>query len=208
MSIQVIGAGFGRTGTLSLKAALEMIGFGPCYHMFEVFKHPQHIELWQAKADGKDVAWARLLDDFNASVDWPGAYFWRELMSEYPDAKVLLTVRDSDRWYDSVRETIYQVIDKPPTTDDPVAIAQRDMVISLIMDKTFSGKLGDKAHAIACFEQHNQSVRDSVPAERLLEFEVSQGWQPLCKFLDVAIPEADFPKTNSTEEFKRRRASH
>ena len=107
MTLDVIGAGFGRTGTMSLKVALEELGFGPCYHMSEVFAHPEHVELWRAAAQGKEVDWEQIFGGYRATVDWPACSFYGELMEKYPDAKVILTVRDPQRWYESAYNTIY-----------------------------------------------------------------------------------------------------
>jgi hypothetical protein len=207
---KVIGAGFGRTGTTSLKAALETLGFGPCYHMTEVFAHPRHAEVWQAARRGEPVDWDALLGPYEATVDWPGCTFYAELMGRYPDAKVLLSVRDPDRWYESTRNTIYEL--------SRVASASRrsrtvfglmtlfafggfmrgDLDRDLIWDATFDGRFEDKSHAIDVFERHNEEVRRRVPPERLLVYEVKEGWGPLCDFLGVPEPDEPFPRLNDT----------
>ena len=94
---------------MSLKAALETLGFGPCYHMIEVFEHPEHAGFWQAAWRGEPVDWDGLLGGYEAAVDWPACTFYEELLQRYPDARVLLSVRDPERWYESTRDTIYQI---------------------------------------------------------------------------------------------------
>jgi len=150
--MKVIGAGFGRTGTMSLKVALEELGFGPCYHMIEVFEHPEHLPLWEAAAQGEPVDWEKLLAGYQSTVDWPGCTFYKDLMKAYPDVKVLLNVRDSDKWYESARNTIYAAVNIP---DPPPG---RRMVDKLIWEQTFDGNFENRQHAIEVFEQHNEEV--------------------------------------------------
>ncbi|MDX2426933.1 MAG: sulfotransferase [Cycloclasticus sp.] len=211
MSIEIIGAGFGRTGTLSLKMALEQLGYAKCYHMHDLFKHPGHAETWTGLAKGEDPDWPTLFNGYRALVDWPCAYFWRELVDYYPQAKVLLTVRDPDAWYDSIVETIFTVIDRafpdgatepqlPKGTSD-IAAAQIIMAKLIISDHLFGGRFDDRQHCISVYEQHNAEVRRLVPAEKLLVYEVKQGWEPLCQFLDIAEPNTPFPRSNTKDEF-------
>jgi len=196
--MKVIGAGFGRTGTMSLKVALEELGFGPCYHMIEVFEHPEHLPLWEAAAQGEPVDWEKLLAGYQSTVDWPGCTFYKDLMKAYPDVKVLLNVRDSDKWYESARNTIYAAVNIP---DPPPG---RRMVDKLIWEQTFDGNFENRQHAIEVFEQHNEEVKKHTPSERLLIYEVKEGWEPLCEFLGVEAPrDKSFPRLNDTESFKQ-----
>jgi hypothetical protein len=213
MPLDVIGAGLGRTGTLSLKAALEELGFGRCYHMMEVIAHPEHVPVWNAAGRGEPVDWEALFRGYRAAVDWPACNFYEELMRVYPAAKVILTVRDPDRWYESARQTIYQVRRVFPgwaLTLLPRMRRLLGMIDRLIWDGFFQGRFEDRAHAIAAFNRHNQEVKRAVPEGRLLVFEVKEGWGPLCAFLGVPVPEGKpFPHLNDTEEFRahNRRAS-
>jgi hypothetical protein len=201
--MKVIGAGFGRTGTLSLKAALEELGCGPCYHMIETFDKPRHVELWQAAAEGRPVDWGELFAGYNAAVDWPACSFYQQLMDLYPEAKVLLTVRDPQTWYESVKNTIYPT--STEESDAPDVRAHHHMTRTLIWQGTFDGRFEDKQHAIAVFERHNHEVKQRVPAERLLVYEVREGWEPLCRFLGVAVPgDKPFPRLNDTAAFQQR----
>lgn len=196
MTLKVIGAGFGRTGTMSLKLALEQIGFGPCYHMAEVFPRPDAPGLWIDAADGAPD-WPRIFDGFNASVDWPGATFWRELADHYPDAKVILTVRDPEAWFKSTQATIFAR--RPASAGSPF-----EQMIMKVLAPLFPGGLTDKDHVIGVFERHNAEVKAAFGPDRLLTFELAQGWAPLCDFLGVPAPDTPMPKTNSTEEFQAR----
>lgn len=200
--LDVIGAGFGRTGTASLKAALERLGFGPCYHMFEVLSAPERMSDWQRAVEG-DVDWDRVFAGYRSTVDWPGAAFWRELVEHYPKAKVVLSVRDPYRWYESTYETIYQFAAQPgPPPDGDAASWQqfRDRMLptirEIIWDGTFGGRFEEKSHATAVFERHNAEIRDTVPADRLLVHHVAEGWEPLCDFLGVDVPPEPFPHVN------------
>jgi len=206
MSLKVIGAGFGRTGTLSLKAALERLGFDKCHHMTEVLKHPETASAWVAAGDGEMVDWRELLEGYQACVDWPGCTFYRELMEVYPDAKVLLTVRDQERWYESVRTTIYQFSTTCPRWLTWLVPGIRAIlrVSNACAWRVFGGHFEDKAHALSVFNAHIADVRRHVPKERLLVFEVSQGWGPLCEFLGVAVPDEPFPHLNDRATMKKR----
>jgi hypothetical protein len=199
MTLKVIGAGFGRTGTLSLKLAIEKLGLGPCHHMMEVFGKPDHIALWQHAADGVSVNWDEVFDGYHAAVDWPVCAFWRELSEVYPDAKFVLSLRDPDKWYDSADATIFAAMRK----FDGVHPHGR-MVNKLIVNNTFGGSVDDRGAAKEVFQKHNQEVMDTLPPGRLLVFEASHGWQPLCDFLGVPVPDEDYPRTNSTEDFQKR----
>jgi hypothetical protein len=205
MALQVIGAGFGRTGTLSLKVALERLGFGPCYHMVEVIRNPEHALLWRAAANGEAIDWDELFEGFAASVDWPGCHFWRELSDRYPDARVLLSLRDSERWYQSVHDTIYPAMLGADSRDLPPAVsAQAAMAREIVLERTFGGRFEDRAHAIGVYERHNQSVREAIAAERLLVYEAAEGWEPLARFLGCPVPDEPFPRVNTSEQFRNR----
>lgn len=199
--IRLIGAGFGRTGTLSLKHALEQLGLNKCYHMAEVLQHPEHMAIWRAAHNGEPIDWHGFLAGYQATVDWPSCNLWREQLAAFPDAKVLLSLRDKDRWYDSVMATIYKFSSAGLTDDDPNRRAGAQWAHEIIWQRVFDGKLDDRAHVTGIFEQHNQTVIDEVPADRLLVFEAAQGWQPLCDFLDLPMPDTPYPRVNSREEF-------
>lgn len=204
--MKVIGAGFGRTGTFSLKLALEELGLGPCHHMFELFGNPERASLWEAAFRGEQVDWSALLEGFESTTDWPACTFYAQLMEAYPQAKVVLTVRDPEEWYRSVRSTIYGPSrdETPPPDEEPV---QR-MIRNVLWEGTFGGEVEDKLRALAVYQRHIEEVRDTVPADRLLVFDVREGWEPLCRFLEVEVPDGKpFPHVNSTVEWKERAAS-
>lgn len=195
--VDVIGAGFGRTGTASMKAALDHLGFGPCYHMTEIIADPSRSEAWSRAAAGAATNWDSILAGYRSTVDWPGAAFWRALTETYPRAKVILTVRDPQRWYDSTYNTIYQFsLDAGAAA--PEAAPLREMARTLIWDGTFGGRFADRDHAIAVFERHNDEVRHAVPADRLLEYRPGDGWAPLCEFLGAEQPDEQFPHVNDS----------
>ena len=215
--MKVIGAGFGRTGTWSLKAALEKLGFGPCYHMTEVFAHPEHADLWVSAWRKEPVDWDKVLEGYEATMDWPACTFYEELMERNPEAKVLLSVRDPERWYESTRTTIYEL----SMLLDSSAIARlifglssflvfggfaegrSSLVNDIIWQGTFDGRFEDKAYAIEVYERHNDEVKRRVPSERLLVYEVKEGWGPLCEFLGMPEPEEPFPRLNDAALMRR-----
>ena len=213
LSMDVLCIGLGRTGTHSLKLALERLGWGPCYHMFELARHPERLSLWEAAANGNPVDWDEVFVGYRSTTDWPGAYFWRELTAAYPAAKVVLTRRDPERWYDSVHKTLYHfglprhrfdgVLHRLENWRDPALGRQRRLNQKIIWEQTFGGCFTDRQHAINMFNQHIANVQAEVPADRLLVYEVARGWRPLCDFLGVPVPDQPFPNTNDQAEFQR-----
>jgi hypothetical protein len=201
VSLKIIGAGFGRTGTLSLKQALETLGFTKCYHMAELT--PAQIPLWRAAWRGEPV-WDDLFNGYQAAVDWPTSAFWPQLMRAYPDAKVLLTVRDAKSWYRSASSTIFQRMADLSRLEDPATRERALMVHEIIRDGTFGGDLTDEANAIRVYEDNIARCKREVPAERLLVFEAKQGWSGLCAALGVPEPTEPYPSVNSTENFRER----
>ncbi|MFT5320475.1 MAG: hypothetical protein ACI934_000611 [Pseudohongiellaceae bacterium] len=206
MTIKVIGAGLGRTGTMSLKIALEKLLGGPCYHMTELFEHlEEHTPLWHAAARGEQVDWDQVFTDYVAAVDEPVASQWEAIARYYPDALIVLSVRDPDSWWKSANSTILRVKQNPPEDLTPARKAWLDMVLETYKDIYPEG-FSEPEAAKAAFTAHIEKVKRSVPAERLLIWEVSQGWEPLCKALNMPVPDEPFPRSNSTEEFLARRA--
>lgn len=202
MALSVIGAGFGRTGTLSLKQALETLGIGRCYHMREVLRNPDHVAAWDQIADGAQGHWDDLLDGYAATLDWPACRYWRELADHYPDAKILLSVRDPDSWYDSVHETIYQFLKGDEVPGSPTTEPLREMARKTVLQRTFDHRFEVRAHAISVFERHNDAVRAAFDEDRLLVCRASEGWEPLCDFLGVPIPAQSFPHVNRRSELR------
>lgn len=214
--MKIIGAGFGRTGTTSLKAALETLGFGSAYHLTEVFTHPEHVRFWEAARRGEPVDWANFLSDYEITVDWPACAFYAELMEAFPDAPVILTVRDPERWYRSTFSTIYgihKISSGPPPVRLALALAGlfapgvtgiARLADDIVWNGTFENRFGEESHAIETFRRHNEEVRRRVPPGRLLVFDVREGWEPLCDFLGVEVPDEPFPHLNDTWEMRRR----
>lgn len=198
MALKVIGAGLGRTGTLSLKLALTQIGYGPCYHMAEVFPHPHRVQHWNDITEGKAPDWDAVFEGFVATVDWPACNYYKELMAKYPDAKVLLSVRpDAEKWFASTQATIF--------SDDLNRANGAVPFIPKIISAIVGPDRHDKAACIAAYERHNAEVRAYVPKEKLLEFTPEMGWEPLCKWLGVPVPDTPYPRVNTTEDFQARR---
>ena len=214
MSLRIIGAGFGRTGTASVCTALNQLGF-PCYHMFEVLENKEnktHLDFWRQVANtepGTQHDWDHVFSKYTATVDNPACCVWRELMAAYPDAKVLLTVhpRGAETWYQSTMDTIYftetmwqfKVLER--TT--PFGRKFGDMSRKLIWQRSHRGSMADRDKAIDHYHRHIEDVKAAVPADRLLVFSVDQGWEPLCKFLGVPVPETEFPNVNDRKAFKK-----
>ncbi len=201
MALEIIGAGFGRTGTNSLKLALEQLGFGPTHHMFEVRDNPGQLPFWEAAARGEKMDWDTVFRGYRSQVDWPGARYWRELARYYPNAKVILSVRDLDEWHDSVRATILPFLAARGKHSSPHVNAIADMGDETVNIQVFDGRLEDREHAKRVFRKHIADVQAEIPAGRLLIFDLRDGWKPLCEFLGVAVPDTPFPKTNSSKEF-------
>lgn len=202
MTLSVIGSGFGRTGTMSLKNALEQLGFGPCHHMEEVFEHPEQVPHWQAVASGETVDWNAVFAGYESQVDWPGAHVWRELAAAYPEAKVVHSVRPEESWWNSFSKTIgkifatYEQMQLPPHVR-----AMADATMEMIAKGTFEGRFAERVTALAAYRKRTEQVRAAVPPGRLLVFDVAEGWEPLCRFLDVPAPDGPFPHRNNTAEF-------
>jgi Sulfotransferase domain len=220
-TLLVIGAGFGRTGTTSLREALVRLGFDPCDHMRGNLEHPARFALWDEalrhKTAGEPIDWRPLLAGYQATVDWPGAYFWRELTSAHPKAKVILTVRDPERWYASTRETIFTFSSRLGA-DYPLSTRLRQRLVrsmmpgeglrfidDLVWQGTFDGRFREREHALRVFHEHNQAVQETIPTDQLLVFDVKHGWEPLCQFLGVSVPAGEpFPHLNDASSMRMR----
>jgi hypothetical protein len=212
MSLQIIGAGFGRTGTKSLQLALETLGYGKCYHMEALLRNPEGVNYWTDANNETPVNWNALFEGYNSIVDFPGSMYYKELHNYYPDAKVILSVRDPESWHQSALKTIYAFDPGPAIKIKlllkmPFSSKARNLfkVIQLndksIWKKFFEGKFEDKAYAINKFNWHIEDVKQTIPKNQLLIFEAKDGWQPLCEFLNKPIPETPYPRSNKGENF-------
>ena len=197
MSLKVVGAGVGRTGTTSLKLALEQLLEGRCHHMLEIIGDPAQAPGWVAAIDGEDVDWQELLGGYVAQVDWPGASFWRETSGANPDALVVLSTRDAESWYRSSSNTIFNVFDVPPPGSEEWFAAVRRMFA-----ERFCDDLDNPTAMMEAFERHNDEVREGIPADRLLEWTVTEGWEPICERLGIPVPQGPFPVTNTTADMR------
>ncbi len=205
--MKVIGAGFGRTGTMSQKAALEQLGFGPAFHMIDVARRPELLPGWQDAVDGENVDWAQLLEGWQSTVDWPACTFWEQILEAFPDAKVLLSVRDPEAWYASCLKSIRasaQAAARGELEGGSVEVSPQamQMINGLIWDGTFEGRFEDREFAIGVYEAHNEDVRRKVAADRLLVYDVRDGWGPLCDFLGVPVPDGPMPHLNDADSFR------
>jgi hypothetical protein len=198
MSLKVIGAGVGRTATFSLKFALEHLGVGPCYHMSEVFAGARrNVPLWLDVVSG-NADWDKVFEGYESTTDYPACTYWRELAEYYPDAKVVLTIRDADAWFDSVSHTIFSEGMQGSLVGTPAGAMMKGTILD-----AFGGKVNDRAFMTDWFERRNQDVIDSLAPERLLVFSPKEGWAPLCSFLGVPVPEEPFPRVNSRDELEQ-----
>jgi hypothetical protein len=197
--LKIVGASFGRTGTTSVRLALEALGFGPCHYMRNVSIDPSHAHDWLEIASGAvRPDWDKLFSGYASTIAWPAAFYWRELVNTYPAAKVLLIVRDPESWYESVTRTLFLTRPINP-------IRESDRVIEhTVWDGTFGGRFTDRDHALGVYKAHLDDVRANVPARRLVEVEASQGWQPLCDGLGVPVPSQPFPFANTTKDYLHR----
>ena len=202
MTIRLIGAGVGRTGTHALKLALEHLLDGTCHHMAEVHQHPEERPVWAAAMRGETPDWHRFLHGYCAIVDFPGCVMWPELSEAYPDAPVLLSTRPSaEIWWESADATIFEVTRRMMSGegDDET----REMITAMFHER-FGAGWNERDAAIAAYEAHNASVRESIPAERLFEYQPGDGWGPLCAALGVDEPDVPFPLSNTRDEFRSR----
>ncbi len=198
MTIKVIGTGFGRTGTSSLKRALEQLGFVKCYHMKEVFEHPEHIPHWAAAARGEPADWPAVFEGFQAVVDWPGSAVWRELGAAYPEAKFIHSERPEKAWFksfcDTIRPAVLGRVDGPP--------GWAEMCEAMINRRVFGGRGDEDEVCLEAYRRNSEAVRAEIPADRLLIFEPGAGWAPLCAFLGAPIPDTPYPHENTTADFQ------
>jgi Sulfotransferase domain len=197
MTIRVIGAGVGRTGTTSLQMALQILLGGRCYHMHEVFSHPDDIAVWHDAASGRMPNWHTFLQDWTAAIDWPASAFWEELAQAFPDALIVLSYRDPEVWWQSASNTIF------PATLQAQDNPWRRMVWEMFKHR-FTTEVENREAAIAAYEAHNAYVRAHAPAGRLLEWQASDGWERLCAALGLPVPDMPFPHANTTADFKER----
>ncbi|MEW9550771.1 sulfotransferase family protein [Nonomuraea sp. NPDC050783] len=213
--LTVIGAGFPRTGTSSMKAALERLGFGPCHHMVDIMTNPARVDRWLPLAGGGDADWEHVFEGFRSTQDWPASFWWREQARAYPEAKVVLTVRDPRDWYISMQTLIAGGPARMSAEEPPEEAVMLHGMLRLrpVLDhitaavfgsaRVFREGLPDEEAAVAAFERHVAQVREGLPPERLLVFDVREGWEPLCRFLEVDVPEGErFPHLNDAASLR------
>lgn len=200
--LKVIGAGMGRTGTESLRSALLELGFSRCHHMYEIRDDQSLLQPWKNIATtGKLPNWHDVFEGFDAQTDWPGAVYWREISEAFPNAKVVLTIRDADAWHDSILKTIAQKLQDRHLVSDSNVRERLEVSNSLVNDGLFDGEIADPVRAKSVFQQHIQTVTNTIAPERLLVFDVAEGWGPLCRFLQLPEPNVPFPRRNTSTGF-------
>lgn len=185
-----------------MKLALERLGFGPCHHMEEVYRHEDQASHWQSLVAGEAAEWGGIFKQYRSSIDWPSAAYWHKLADHYPGAKILLTIRSPESWYNSISKTIFPLLDegyKNPPLDYSGEVMQ--MAHKLIIENTFGGIINNKDHAIEIYKTHNARVMETAPKDRLLVYNLGDGWEPLCKGLGVPVPRTPFPQKNTRQEF-------
>lgn len=197
MPLHVIGSGLGRTGTKSLQSSLNMLGFGPCHHMAEVWAHPESMQLWIKASNGAPV-WEEIFAGYRSAVDYPSAAYWAELTERYPDAKVIHTIRDPDAWFDSTQATIFAAdgpVDRAIKSHGPV----RDFFCSFLGE--LLPYMHDRRFLTDYARRHTEALKSKIAPDRLLIYQVSDGWEPLCSFLDAPVPSEPYPAENTRAEF-------
>jgi hypothetical protein len=200
VELRVIGSGVGRTGTNSLKLALELLGFGPCHHMTDVLADPTRALMWIEAFEGR-ADWGAIFKGYSSVVDAPGCRFWRELAALYPQAKVLHSVRDADEWFDSTQTSVFAPDSRSLNPEPPY---DRFFEYNL---RPYGDQIHDRAFMTDYFHRHSVEVERTIPKDRLLVYEIGQGWGPLCAFLGVPVPLVPFPLTNTREEYAARTAA-
>jgi len=205
MSLQVIGSGVGRTGTHSLKIALEQLGFGKCYHMEELLRHPEGLTYFEKAERGETVDWNKLFKGYSSAVDYPVARYYKEIIAAFPQAKIIHTIRDAESWYNSAMETIFwaskpsagrilRMLIRLPFSS---AIRERLPVLKYdgrLVDNIYGKNLNDKQEIIRRYNEINNETLNFIPKDRSLVYDIKTGWEPLCKFLNVPVPTVPFPK--------------
>ena len=202
MSLQIIGPGLGRTGTRSLKAALELLGFDPCHHMQTLFADPAQLAFWKTLAAGGTVDWHEVFAGYRSQIDWPGAHVWPELLQAFPEARVVFSTRPAEAWWTSYARTVGKLRRLYPTLPVAPAVAETLDTMKLVMlRRGIDPEMRDRDGAIAAFHRQLAEVRAAVPPARLLVFAVGDGWTPLCDFLGVPVPATPFPRLNDGGDF-------
>ncbi|WP_127902391.1 sulfotransferase family protein [Solirhodobacter olei] len=197
MALRVIGTGFGRTGTTSMRTALEILGFGPCHHFIALRDNPEHRHQWRKIATGAVPDWNQLFEGYASCVDWPSAHYWPQLIEAFPDARVILTWRSAESWWASFERTILKVVLADTETEESAPGSQ------LISLRVFGGLPADREHCMAVYEANVAAVKEQVPADRLLVHCLGDGWEPLCAHLRVPVPDIPYPSMNDADEFRR-----
>lgn len=206
--LELFNAGLGRTGTTSLKAALDVLGLGPSFHMFDIVSDEQRLRQWESVVcDGERPDWNALFDGCRSAVDGPCAVYYEQLAEAFPDAKVILTVRDAESWWRSTYDTLYQFVlrsaEHPPAPGSHQARLLR-VTSAMVWDGLFGGRFTDQEYAMEAYRRHNEDVVSALGADRVLVYDVREGWEPLCAFLGTEVPDVAFPRANDSTAMRQR----
>jgi len=207
--MKVIGVGFGRSGTMSLKQALGELGAGPCFHMIDLIQDPSKVGPWHAAVFEGEMDWDAMFDGFESTIDWPGCTLWRDLIDAFPEAKVLLNYRDFDAFYRSLETTVYALRKAAkegtlePDASRPQPVPELwEIIDELIFARDLQGSIEDRERVREICEQRLEEIQSTVPADRLTVWKLGDGWGPLCEMLDVHEPEHEFPHLHEAAEFR------
>jgi len=206
MALKVIGTGLPRTGTASLKGALQLLGYQQTYHMDNLLNNPSQVHYWVELFDTGSTDYDALFEGFAASTDFPGFFAYKALLKQYPDSKFILTTRDPDIWYESIKNTVYQAVTAFFQKDTPTDSMRRVEGVFQLLDRYlfgqfFKGTFLDKEKTLSLVNAYLDEINAIIPADKMLIYEISEGWQPLCDFLELRVPEIEFPYKNKREDF-------
>lgn len=206
MALKVIGTGLPRTGTASLKGALQLLGYQQTYHMDNLLNNPAMVKYWVELFDTGKTDFDVLFDGFTASTDFPGFFAYKALLKKYPESKFILTTRDLDSWYDSIHKTVFQAVTSFFAKETPTDSMRRVEGVFQLLDRYlfgqfFNGTFTDKEKTLSIVKAYLQEVKQNIPDGQMLVYEISEGWEPLCDFLDLPVPDLEFPYKNKREDF-------
>jgi len=220
MSLFVIGTGLSRTGTTTLRKVIEELGFGPCYNSTELFIRPRGIEFWEALEKGQEVDFESFFSDYNAIIGFPGYIFHQQLKDRYPSAKIILSYRDPDEWYEDISTTVFESasshVNKAYANEvrsfDPYLADCIERIhalqLRMLEENYFEGRFSDQELSVKRYVEWNESIKEIYPEDELLVYQVTEGWEPVCEFLGVPVPEdKEFPHLNHPTSFHNRSTS-
>jgi len=220
MSLSVIGTGLSRTGTTTLRKVLEELGFSPCYNSTELFIRPRGIEFWEGLEQGEEVDFENFFSNYNGIIGFPGYIFHQQLKAEYPDARVILSYREPEEWYEDISKTVFESVSSHVNKAYAEEVRSFDpyladcierihaLQLRILEENYFEGRFADKDYAVQRYVEWNEGIKDIYSEDELLVYQVTEGWEPVCKFLGVPVPEGkEFPHLNHPKTFHNRSTS-